>query len=54
MSQSITPSDFPDIRWRGHWIWVPEEPVQPSGGLSASIDPNAKESHAHYLCSFQV
>ena len=24
----VTPADFDEIRWRGHWVWVPEEPVQ--------------------------
>ncbi|MCA9906380.1 MAG: hypothetical protein KC547_21140, partial [Anaerolineae bacterium] len=24
----VTPADFDAIRWRGHWVWVPEEPVQ--------------------------
>lgn len=41
----VTPQDFPEIRWRGHWIWVPEEPIKPSGFFAGSIDPHAKESH---------
>jgi hypothetical protein len=45
MSSAVTRRDFPEIRWRGHWIWVPEEPIVPSGALSASIDPHAKEAH---------
>ena len=27
MSSEITPNDFSEIRWRGHWIWV-EPPTQ--------------------------
>ena len=23
----VTQADFPAIRWSGHWIWVPEEPI---------------------------
>src|SRR5262245_32992328 len=45
MSTAVTPRDFPEIRWHGHWIWVPEEPVKPSGFRSAGVDPQAKEAH---------
>jgi len=45
MSVAITPHDFPEIRWQGHWIWVPEEPITPSGSLSAGINPQAPETH---------
>ncbi len=49
---TITPLDFPEIRWRGHWIWVPEEPVVPSGMFSAMIDPHARESHGLFRKTF--
>ncbi|HEY0736690.1 MAG TPA: alpha-L-rhamnosidase N-terminal domain-containing protein [Herpetosiphonaceae bacterium] len=45
MSTPITPHDFPEIRWYGHWIWVPEEPIAPSGFLSSGVNPHARESH---------
>lgn len=51
---SITPGDFPEIRWLGHWIWVPEEPVTPSPGFAAPIDQNAKESHGLFRKSFTL
>jgi alpha-L-rhamnosidase len=41
----ITPHDFPEIRWQGHWIWVPEEPATPSGFLGGAINPQAKQTH---------
>ena len=22
MSASVSAADFPEIRWKGHWIWV--------------------------------
>ena len=25
-TRPISAADFPEIRWHGHWIWVPEEP----------------------------
>jgi hypothetical protein len=41
----VMPHDFAEIRWRGHWIWVPEEPIAPSGFMGSGIDPHAPESH---------
>jgi hypothetical protein len=46
MSHAVTPADFSEIRWRGHWIWAPEERVQPGSPFAAAIDPNAPETHA--------
>ncbi len=54
MSQPITPADFSEIRWQGHWIWVPEEPVQPGVGLSSAIDPQAAEAHGLFRRHFQL
>ena len=54
MVSSITPQDFPEIRWLGHWIWVPEEPVIPSQGFAGSIDPQAKESHGLFRKTFSL
>ena len=45
MSDAVTPQDFPEIRWRGHWIWVPEEPVVPNFALVPTANPDAKEAH---------
>lgn len=45
MSIPVTAHDFRDIRWQGHWIWVPEEPITPSGFLGAGINTLAKEAH---------
>src|SRR5690349_12970908 len=46
MSTSVSPVDFAQVRWRGHWIWVSEEPVTPSGFLASGINPHAPEAHA--------
>ena len=45
MKTSVTPQDFSEIRWRGHWIWVPEEPVTPGSPFPGEPKPPAKESH---------
>jgi hypothetical protein len=37
MVKDITSNDFSEIRWRGNWIWVPEEQAAMGGffpGLS--------------------
>lgn len=45
MSAPITVNDFPEIRWQGHWIWVPEEPVQPGESFSSEAQFQALEAH---------
>jgi len=53
-SNSITPLDFSEIRWRGHWIWVSEEPITPSPGFAGAINPQAKEAHGLFRKSFAL
>ena len=54
LTNSITADDFPEIRWRGHWIWIPEEPVVPSRGWSGEIDMQARESHGLFRKAFSL
>ncbi len=54
MPTAVTPHDFPAIRWRGHWIWVPEEPIAPSGFWGAGIDPQAPEAHGLFRKTFDL
>jgi len=53
MPTPITPQDFSEIRWRGHWIWVPEEPAVPNSPYypaSRSISLGQRRgSHAAWL-----
>ena len=42
---AVTAQNFSEIRWRGHWIWLPEEPITPRGFLSAGIDQHAPQAH---------
>jgi alpha-L-rhamnosidase len=54
MNNAITPQDFSDIRWRGHWIWV-EPPAMPSGqfpGMDAA-EPRA-EAHGLFRKTFTL
>lgn len=41
----VTAQDFPEIRWRGHWIWVPEEPIEPGSPFPGGPAPLLKEAH---------
>lgn len=52
MSTPITAQDFPEIRWQGHWIWVPEESFQLSMGLPGTDQPLAKEAHGLFRKTF--
>ena len=54
MPAPITPADFSHLRWRGHWIWVPEEPITPSGFLSAGINPHAPEAHGLFRKTIRI
>src|SRR5262245_4509806 len=53
MSKPITPHDFSEIDWHGHWIWVPEEPITPSAFWSADGNPHAAQSHALFRKALQ-
>ncbi|MGQ0605002.1 MAG: alpha-L-rhamnosidase N-terminal domain-containing protein, partial [Anaerolineales bacterium] len=54
MSAEVTSHDFPEIRWQGHWIWIPEEPIKPSGSLSAGINLQAPETHGLFRKSVHL
>ena len=54
MSQPITPQDFAEIRWRGHWIWLPEEAAEPRGFWSAGVNRDAPESHGLFRKTFTL
>ena len=55
MSTPVTPQDFPDVRWKGHWIWVPEDKVEFGMGFAGmvGIEPR-KESHGLFRKSFTL
>jgi alpha-L-rhamnosidase len=55
MTTPVTPRDFREIRWHGHWIWVPEEPVPFGMGFAgmAAAEPR-KESHGLFRKSFTL
>lgn len=54
MSEPVTPHDFPEIRWQGHWIWVPEEPIQPGEAFASSAQAQATEAHGLFRKSIRL
>ena len=53
MLKPSTATDFEEC-WRGHWIWLAEEPYEPKGFWSAEIDSDAPESHALFRKTFHL
>jgi len=54
MSEKVSVSDFPEIRWKGHWIWVPEEKVEISFGLGQGPSARRKEAHGLFRKTFSL
>lgn len=54
MSTPVTPNDFSEIRWRGHWIWT-EPPTMPSQPFvsTGGADQRA-EAHGLFRKSFAL
>ncbi len=53
MSAPVTSQDFPEIRWKGHWIWIPEDKVELSFSLGGRAEPR-KESHGLFRKTFNL
>lgn len=49
----ITPRDFGEIRWRGHWVWVPEEPIA-MGSPIAAVQSERPEAHGLFRKTFAL
>ena len=41
----VSRDDFPGVRWHGHWVWLLEEEVQPSGFWTATQEREPHETH---------
>ena len=54
MTTQITAADFSEVRWRGHWIWVPEDKIEMKMALPGlGVDP-LKESHGLFRKTIQL
>ncbi len=54
MSAQVTPQDFAEIRWKGHWIWVPEEKIEIKMEMPGESQPANKPSHGLFRKSFTL
>lgn len=45
MGTPIGPHDFSEIRWRGHWVWVPEQRIERGSFISFGGDETSNEAH---------
>jgi len=54
LSQQVIPQDFSEVRWRGHWIWVPEERITPGGFISSGHPAPAKAAHGLFRKTFEL
>lgn len=53
MAATVSVSDFPEIRWQGHWIWVPEDKVEFTFSLGGPAEPRS-ESHGLFRKVFNL
>src|SRR4051794_35138449 len=54
MSAPVTSQDFSEIRWRGHWIWVPEETITRGSPLAIGHLEPGKEAHGLFRKTIQL
>jgi hypothetical protein len=52
MSTAVTRSDFPEIRWNGHWIWVPEDKIDIRMDLPGETPSVTGEAHGLFRKTF--
>jgi hypothetical protein len=50
----VTPDDFNEIRWRGHWIWLPEAQEAPAPMSPFGPQSHAGETHGFFRKSFTL
>lgn len=49
----ISPDDFPEIRWQGHWIWTEEQPIASGSPAGWDRKPRAP-AHGLFRHRFRV
>ncbi len=53
MSTTVNPRDFPEIRWRGHWIWIEAPAIGSPFGNPSHAAPNP-EAHGLFRKTFTL
>lgn len=55
MSTPVTPRDFPEIRWHGNWIWIPEARIALDAMLPGMAGPEKRpEVHGLFRKTFEL
>ena len=54
MTAQVTPQDFPEIRWKGHWICVPEEKIEIKVEMPGETQPTHTPSHGLFRKLFAL
>ena len=54
MTSEITPNDFSEIRWRGHWIWVDPPPAGRSPFSSSTDTGKRPEARTFFRKTFSL
>ena len=50
----VSPQDFSEIRWRGHWVWVPEEQPKVTSMFGGEPAGGRPESHGLFRKTFHL
>lgn len=53
MTANVSVSDFSEIRWKGHWIWIPEDKIEFAFSLGGPAEPRS-ESHGLFRKTFNL
>ncbi len=54
MLAQVSSSEFPEVRWKGHWIWVPEDKIEMRMMLPGQDRPSAKETNGLFRKVFTL
>ena len=54
MTENVSVSDFPEIRWNGHWIWVPEDKVELGSMFPGAPRPPRSDSYGLFRKTFTL
>jgi alpha-L-rhamnosidase len=54
MPIDVSVSDFPDVRWKGHWIWIPEDEVRLDAAMMGRGPEMREDSHGLFRKPFTL
>lgn len=54
MSDQVSASDFSEIRWKGHWIWAPEDKIEIGRGMPGERTGSRQLSDGFFRKTFHL